>query len=119
MDYPVVKALLEGLQARYGWEPIMEGEYIIGVQAAGLGSVTLEPGGQFELSGAPVANLHQTAAEVAAHVHQLEALSEEQGVRFLGLVSHLLLLGVPPPSCRRFIARAGPMQYVGQFLQFE
>ncbi|KAK3264672.1 glutamate--cysteine ligase, partial [Cymbomonas tetramitiformis] len=49
MDYTAVKALLEGLVNRFKWEPMMEGEYIIGVKQNGQ-SVTLEPGGQFELS---------------------------------------------------------------------
>ncbi|MBO0753116.1 MAG: glutamate--cysteine ligase, partial [Bradyrhizobiaceae bacterium] len=50
-----IKALLEGMQLLLGWEPIMEGPNIIGLNdVTGGGAITLEPGGQFELSGAPV-----------------------------------------------------------------
>lgn len=52
----------------------MEGEFIIGVQLDGQ-SVTLEPGGQFELSGAPVETIHQTCAEVNSHLYQVRASS--------------------------------------------
>ena len=48
-------------------------------------SVTLEPGGQFELSGAPLANLHQTCAEVHSHLYQIKTVAKEIGVSFLGL----------------------------------
>jgi glutamate--cysteine ligase len=64
-----VKKLLDALVDRFDWEPIMEKEFIIGAKKDGQ-SVTLEPGGQFELSGAPLANLHQTCAEVHSHLYQ-------------------------------------------------
>jgi glutamate--cysteine ligase len=57
-----IKAILEALKTEFDWEPIMEGENIIGLKKDGQ-SVTLEPGGQLELSGAMVKNLHQTCAE--------------------------------------------------------
>lgn len=69
IDYNSIKALLEGLCNRFGWEPIMEGEYIIGAVLDGQ-SVTIEPGGQFELSGAPVDTLHKTCSEVNSHLYQ-------------------------------------------------
>ena len=47
----------------------MEGEYIIGAVLDGQ-SVTIEPGGQFELSGAPVDTLHKTCSEVNSHLYQ-------------------------------------------------
>jgi len=53
MDYGVVEHVLSSLVERYGWKPIMEGENIIGC-TLNKQSVTLEPGGQFELSGAPL-----------------------------------------------------------------
>lgn len=84
MGYEEVQALLNGLVKRFDWEPMMEGEYIIGVKLAGQ-SVTLEPGGQFELSGAPVASLHATCAEVNSHLYQVKSIAEEIGVGFLGL----------------------------------
>ncbi len=71
IDYNSIKALLEGLCSRFGWEPIMEGEYIIGAVLDGQ-SVTIEPGGQFELSGAPVDTLHKTCSEVNSHLYQVQ-----------------------------------------------
>ena len=61
----------------------MEGTKIIGLQLDGQ-SVTLEPGGQFELSGATVESLHQTCAEVNQHLYQVRSVSEELGLGFLG-----------------------------------
>lgn len=61
----------------------MEGEHIIGLEQSGQ-SVTLEPGGQFELSGATLESLHQTCAEVNNHLYQVRSVSEELGVAFLG-----------------------------------
>lgn len=58
------------IRERFGWAPIMEGEYIIGLEQDGQ-SVTLEPGGQFELSGATVDTLHKTCAEVNSHLYQV------------------------------------------------
>ena len=62
----------------------MEKECIIGAVKDGQ-SVTLEPGGQFELSGAPLANLHQTCSEVHSHLYQVKTVCKELGVAFLGL----------------------------------
>ena len=76
--YAEIRQLLEGLASRFGWEPIMEGDLIIGVQMDGQ-SVTLEPGGQFELSGAPVDTLHKTCAEVNQHLYQVQASCQLPG----------------------------------------
>ena len=55
-----IRALLEGMQSLLGWEPIMEAANIIGLSdVTGGGAISLEPGGQFELSGAPVETVHQ------------------------------------------------------------
>lgn len=62
----------------------MEGDKIIGCKKDGQ-SVTLEPGGQFELSGAPLSNLHQTCDEVNSHLYQVKTISEELSVAFMGL----------------------------------
>lgn len=70
LDYTSIKRLLAGLVDRFGWEPMMEGEYLIGAELEGQ-SVTLEPGGQFELSGAPVDTLHKTCSEVNSHLYQV------------------------------------------------
>ncbi len=69
-----------------GWEPILEGETIIGLaDVTGGGAISLEPGGQFELSGAPVATLHQTCGELAAHLAQLSEVAHPLGLGFLSL----------------------------------
>ena len=62
----------------------MEGPNIIGAKLDGQ-SVTLEPGGQFELSGAPLENLHMTCAEVHSHLYQVKKVAQELGVGFLGM----------------------------------
>jgi glutamate--cysteine ligase len=81
-----IRALLDGMQMLLGWEPIMEGENIIGLlDVTGGGAISLEPGGQFELSGAPVETVHQTATELQAHLAQLREVARPLGVGFLGL----------------------------------
>ncbi len=80
-----VRAMLEGMQ-RFGWEGVHEGEHIIGLLKDGA-SVSLEPGGQFELSGAPLENLHQTCDEVHTHLAQVKEVAEEIGAGFLGVGS--------------------------------
>ena len=70
LDYTAIKRLLQGLVDRFGWLPMMEGEHLIGAEFDGQ-SVTLEPGGQFELSGAPVDTLHKTCSEVNNHLYQV------------------------------------------------
>ncbi|HZT52703.1 MAG TPA: glutamate--cysteine ligase [Stellaceae bacterium] len=78
-----IRALLEGLM-RYGWKPVHDGDNLVGL-AQGDASVSLEPGGQFELSGAPLDNLHQTCAEVGEHLKQLRPVCDELGLGLLGL----------------------------------
>jgi glutamate--cysteine ligase len=74
------------MQHLLGWEPIMEREHIIGLaDVTGGGAISLEPGGQFELSGAPVETVHQTNAELMAHLAQLREIAEPLGIGFLGL----------------------------------
>jgi glutamate--cysteine ligase len=81
-----IRMLLEGMQGLLGWEPIMEGDHPIGLfDVTGGGAISLEPGGQFELSGAPVATLHDTAIETAAHLAQVKEVADPLGIRFLGL----------------------------------
>ena len=81
-----IRALLEGMQLLLGWEPIMEGPHIIGLSdVTGGGAISLEPGGQFELSGAPVATIHRTCSELMAHLAQLRQVAEPLGIGFLGL----------------------------------
>jgi glutamate--cysteine ligase len=81
-----IRALLEGMQGLLGWEPILEGDHPIGLyDVTGGGAISLEPGGQFELSGAPVETLHQTCSETASHLAQLKEIAEPFGISFLAL----------------------------------
>src|SRR5438477_1649509 len=79
-----IRSLLEGMQHLLGWEPIMEAGNIIGLfDVTGGGAITLEPGGQFELSGAPVATVHQTSTELMAHLAQVREIARPLGIGFL------------------------------------
>jgi glutamate--cysteine ligase len=81
-----IRALLEGMQLLLGWEPIMENGNIIGLfDVTGGGAISLEPGGQFELSGAPVETVHQTCTELMAHLAQLREIARPLGIGFLGI----------------------------------
>ena len=81
-----IRVLLDGLRAETGWEPILDGNNIIGLfDAAGGGAISLEPGGQFELSGAPVRTVHESAAEFARHIADAKRVAEPMGVGFLSL----------------------------------
>ncbi|AUM73137.1 glutamate--cysteine ligase [Paracoccus jeotgali] len=79
-----VKAVLEGLQQRFGWQPVLEQDKIIGLQR-GDANVSLEPGGQLELSGAPLETIHQTCDEVNQHLAEVKQVADEIGVGFIGL----------------------------------
>ena len=81
-----IRALLEGMQHLLGWQPIMEGENVIGLfDVTGGGAITLEPGGQFELSGAQLETVHQTSRELMAHLAQLREVAQPLRVGFLGI----------------------------------
>ncbi len=81
-----IRALLEGMQHLLGWEPIVEDGNIIGLfDVTGGGAISLEPGGQFELSGAPVETVHQTCSELMAHLAQVKEIARPLGIGFLGL----------------------------------
>jgi glutamate--cysteine ligase len=81
-----IRALLEGMQLLLGWEPIMERGNIIGLyDVTGGGAISLEPGGQFELSGAPLETIHQTGSELMAHIAQVREVATPLGIGFLGL----------------------------------
>ncbi|HEX2655583.1 MAG TPA: glutamate--cysteine ligase [Xanthobacteraceae bacterium] len=81
-----IQALLDGMQMLLGWEPIMEGPNIIGLfDVTGGGAISLEPGGQFELSGAPLESVHQTSTELQAHLAQVREVARPLGIGFLGI----------------------------------
>ena len=69
---------------RFGWEPVEEGGQVIAMSGAD-GTISLEPAGQLELSGAALEDLHQTCAETGRHLQQCKAVGEQCGVGFLGL----------------------------------
>jgi len=78
-----IGAVLQGLQ-RFGWEAVQESGNTIALLKDGC-SITLEPGGQFELSGAPLETLHQTCDEVHTHLAQVKAVGDELGIGMMGL----------------------------------
>jgi glutamate--cysteine ligase len=81
-----IKALLEGLRDRFGWEGVYEGEHLIALaDPRGMANISLEPGGQFELSGAPLKSVHETCEEVHDHLMQVREIGDALGIGFLGL----------------------------------
>ena len=81
-----IRAMLEGLMA-FGWQGQYEGDDLVALirpDADGGGSVTLEPGGQLELSGAPLENIHQTCSEISDHLRQVQSVGEPLGQAYLG-----------------------------------
>ena len=86
------------MQYLLGWEPIVEDGNVIGLfDVTGGGAISLEPGGQFELSGAPVETVHQTSSELMAHLAQVKEVARPLGIGFLGL-GMVRLVGVPSSS---------------------
>ncbi|WP_374634244.1 glutamate--cysteine ligase [Paracoccus sp. (in: a-proteobacteria)] len=81
---PSVKAMLEGLRDAYGWTPVLEAGHIIGLERDGT-NVSLEPGGQLELSGAPLETIHQTCDEVNKHLAEVKTVADKLGAGFIGL----------------------------------
>ncbi|MDG2269121.1 MAG: glutamate--cysteine ligase [Alphaproteobacteria bacterium] len=84
---PGIRDLLEGLQ-RFGWEPVYEGDNVIALTGESGANISLEPGGQFELSGSPLETLHQTCDEVHEHLRQLREVNGELGVAMIGMGFH-------------------------------
>lgn len=78
-----IRDLLMAL-TEFGWEPIVEGGNVIAMKGED-GTVSLEPAGQLELSGAPLENLHQTCAETGRHLAQVKTIGDRIGKAFLGL----------------------------------
>ncbi|MCR6663961.1 MAG: glutamate--cysteine ligase [Luteimonas sp.] len=78
-----IEALLKGL-TRFGWDPVDEGGRTIALLKDGA-SVTLEPAGQLELSGAPLETIHQTCREVGSHLYEVKAVADELRLGFLGM----------------------------------
>lgn len=79
-----ITTILQALSDRFGWSPIHEGENLVALKKDGA-SITLEPGGQFELSGAPLINIHETCNEVHTHLAEVKAVATPLNVGFIGL----------------------------------
>src|SRR6185369_13453214 len=77
-----IRALLEGLQ-QFGWTPVEENGKPIALKRDAC-NITLEPGGQFELSGAPLATLYQTCDETNQHLDEVKKVASELDVGLLG-----------------------------------
>ncbi|MFW8595568.1 glutamate--cysteine ligase [Cribrihabitans neustonicus] len=79
-----ILAVLEGLRDGHGWAPLTEGGHLIGLTKDGA-NISLEPGGQLELSGAPLETIHETCDEVNAHLRDVKDIADKIGVGFIGL----------------------------------
>jgi glutamate--cysteine ligase len=111
-----IRALLEGLASLNGWEPILDDGKPIGLaDESGGGAISLEPGGQFELSGAPVADIHATASELARHLAEVKQIAEPLGIRFLtlGMSPKWTRAETPVMPKRRYRIMSGYMPKVG------
>jgi glutamate--cysteine ligase len=82
-----IRDILQGME-RYGWRPVREGDNVIAMTRDDSSSISLEPGGQVELSGAPLADLHQTCIEVTTHRKHVKDVAESLGVGLIGLGFH-------------------------------
>jgi glutamate--cysteine ligase len=80
-----IHAMLSGLAEQFGWQPVLEQGKLIALLDDNGASITLEPGGQLELSGALLDNVHQTCDEVYTHLKQVKTIAEPLGIAFLGM----------------------------------
>jgi len=103
-----VLAILTEMSQKFGWQPIREGEFIIALQKA-QARITLEPGGQIELSSAPHPSLHALAEEFKDYWRQIKSISEPMGISFLGIgmqpVSRVEEIGWVPKGRYRIMSR--------------
>ncbi len=79
-----IKAMLKGLKESYQWSEILEDGNIIGLSKNGA-NISLEPGGQLELSGAPLDSIHETCDEVNQHLTEVKDIADKIGAGFFGL----------------------------------
>jgi glutamate--cysteine ligase len=111
-----IRALLEGMRAHLGWDSIEDGDNLIGLyDAHNEGAISLEPGGQFELSGAPLDDAHSTAAELDRHLAVCRAVAEPLGIGFLtlGMSPKWRLAETPSMPKHRYAIMARYMPKVG------
>ena len=79
-----ILTVLEGLRDEFDWQPVLEGDNLIGLTKEGA-NISLEPGGQIELSGAPLATLHETCDEVNNHLREVRSIGDRIGAGFMGI----------------------------------
>jgi glutamate--cysteine ligase len=79
-----IAAVLDGLADKFGWERLFEEGRVVALTRKGC-NITLEPGGQFELSGAPLRTIHETCGEVAGHLEECRSVAEPLGLGMLGV----------------------------------
>ena len=82
-----IGAVLEAIRAADDWEPVLEAGNVIELRKAGA-SITLEPGGQLELSGAPLRTIHETCDEFHTHLALMKRVCEPLDIVWLGLGIH-------------------------------
>jgi glutamate--cysteine ligase len=114
-----IAALLQGLKDRFGWDPVIEDGNIIALRRHDCpkgGAVSLEPGGQLELSGAPLETIHQTQEELRQHLVEVGEVGRELGIGFLGLgfSPKWTLAETPVMPKQRYRIMAGYMPKVGR-----
>ena len=111
-----IRALLEATRKRSGWTPLLDDGNMIGLaDGEGRGAISLEPGGQFELSGAPLETVHQTCSESADHLRLLNEIAEPMGIGFLGMgvIPTWKLDEISPMPKARYAIMAPYMKKVG------
>jgi glutamate--cysteine ligase len=111
-----IRALLAGMRGKLGWEPIEDQGALIGLyDAKGGGAISLEPGGQFELSGAPLGDAHATAEELDRHLAVCRLVAEPLGIGFLalGMSPKWTLAETPSMPKSRYAIMARYMPKVG------
>ncbi len=79
-----IRAMLEGLRDAHAWSPVEEGGKLIGLEK-GDANISLEPGGQLELSGGPLQSIHETCDEVNTHLREVKDVADRIGAGFIGL----------------------------------
>ncbi|WP_299871735.1 glutamate--cysteine ligase [uncultured Sulfitobacter sp.] len=79
-----IRVMLEGLRDGHGWSPVEEAGKLIGLEKDGA-NISLEPGGQLELSGAPLETIHETCDEVNVHLREVQDVADRIGAGFIGL----------------------------------
>ncbi len=111
-----IRALLEGMRGHLGWEGIEDRGNLIGLyDVHGEGAISLEPGGQFELSGAPLDDAHLTAEELDRHLAVCRIVAESLGIGFLtlGMSPKWRLADTPSMPKSRYAIMARYMPKVG------